>query len=58
MTQPFTQAKKYSTGSSNLSITMPTDLLLALNAMAEETGISRNKLIVSAIMTMIEKRRG
>lgn len=51
------EKKQYKTGSVSMSLAIPIPLKEALEKMAEETGISRNKLIVSAIMMMIEKRR-
>ena len=49
--------KDYSSGTVNMSVALPADIKEKLEKLAHITGISRNKLIVSAIVDMLEKKR-
>lgn len=49
--------KEYSSGTVNLSVALPADLKEKLETLAKVTGISRNKLIVSAIIDLLEKKK-
>ena len=49
-------AKEYSGGTVNMSLALPADIKEKLEKLAHITGISRNKLIVSAIVDMLEKK--
>jgi predicted transcriptional regulator len=51
----FTEPKKYSGGTVSISVGLPADVKLKLDALAEASRISRNKLIVSAIAEMLKK---
>jgi len=51
------EKKKYSSGSINITLAIPAELKAALEQLADETGITRNRLIVSAITAMLDKRR-
>ena len=49
--------KEYTGGTVNMSVALPADIKEKLEKLAHVTGISRNKLIVSAIMEMLEKKK-
>ena len=49
-------AKEYSSGTVNMSVALPADIKEKLEKLAHVTGISRNKLIVSAIVDLLEKK--
>jgi predicted transcriptional regulator len=51
----YTEPKKYSGGTVSISVGLPADVKLKLDALAEASRISRNKLIVSAIVTMLKQ---
>lgn len=51
----FTEPKKYSGGTVSISVGLPAEIKLKLDALAEASRISRNKLIVSAISEMLKK---
>jgi predicted transcriptional regulator len=51
----FTEPKKYSGGTVSISVGLPAEVKLKLDALAEASRISRNKLIVSAIVTMLKQ---
>lgn len=51
----FTETKKYSGGTVSISVGLPAEIKLKLDALAEASRISRNKLIVSAIVTMLKQ---
>jgi predicted transcriptional regulator len=51
----FTEPKKYSGGTVSISVGLPAEIKLKLDALAEASRISRNKLIVSAIVELLKK---
>jgi predicted transcriptional regulator len=51
----YTEPKKYSGGTVSISVGLPAEVKLKLDALAEASRISRNKLIVSAIVTMLKQ---
>lgn len=51
----YTEPKKYSGGTVSISVGLPAEIKLKLDALAEASRISRNKLIVSAISEMLKK---
>jgi predicted transcriptional regulator len=51
----YTTEKKYSGGTVSISVGLPAEIKLKLDALAEASRISRNKLIVSAIVTMLKQ---
>jgi predicted transcriptional regulator len=51
----YTTEKKYSGGTVSISVGLPAEIKLKLDALAEASRISRNKLIVSAIAEMLKK---
>jgi predicted transcriptional regulator len=51
----FTEPKKYSGGTISISVGLPAEIKLKLDALAEASRISRNKLIVSAIVTLLKQ---
>jgi predicted transcriptional regulator len=51
----YTEQKKYSGGTVSISVGLPAEVKLKLDALAEASRISRNKLIVSAIVTMLKQ---
>lgn len=51
----FKTKKTYSLGSSTLSISIPAELLLSLNDLANKSGISRNRLIKYAVEDLLKK---
>jgi predicted transcriptional regulator len=51
----LTEAKKYSGGTVSISVGLPAEIKLKLDALAEASRISRNKLIVSAIVELLKK---
>jgi predicted transcriptional regulator len=51
----YTEPKKYSGGTVSISVGLPAEIKLKLDALAEASRISRNKLIVSAIAEMLKK---
>ena len=54
----YTEPKKYSGGTVSISVAMPMEVKLKLDELAEKSRISRNRLIVSAVVTMIKKQYG
>jgi predicted transcriptional regulator len=52
------QKQKYkTTGSKNITLRAPLDISEPLEQMAEDSGIKRNRLIVSAIREMLMKNK-
>jgi predicted transcriptional regulator len=51
----YTEPKKYSGGTVSISVGLPAEIKLKLDSLAEASRISRNKLIVSAIVTMLKQ---
>jgi predicted transcriptional regulator len=51
----YTEPKKYSGGTVSISVGLPADVKLKLDALAEASRISRNKLIVSAIVELLKQ---
>jgi predicted transcriptional regulator len=51
----YTEQKKYSGGTVSISVGLPAEIKLKLDALAEASRISRNKLIVSAIAELLKK---
>lgn len=49
-------AKEYSGGTVNISVALTAEIKAGLEKLAYVTGISRNKLIVSAIVDLLEKK--
>jgi predicted transcriptional regulator len=49
------ETRKYSGGTVSISVGLPAEIKLKLDALAEASRISRNKLIVSAIVEMLKK---
>jgi predicted transcriptional regulator len=49
------EPKKYSGGTVSISVGLPAEIKLKLDALAEASRISRNKLIVSAIAELLKK---
>jgi predicted transcriptional regulator len=49
------ETRKYSGGTVSISVGLPAEIKLKLDALAEASRISRNKLIVSAIVTMLKQ---
>ena len=54
----YTQPKKYSSGTISISVAMPHEVKLKLDELAEKSRISRNRLIVEAVVNMIKKQYG
>ena len=54
----YTQERKYSAGTVNISLALPAEVKAKLDELAEKSRISRNKLIVSAVVEMIKKQYG
>jgi len=51
------QDKKYSGGTVSISVAIPYEVKQRLDELAEASRISRNRLIVSAIVDMINKTK-
>jgi predicted transcriptional regulator len=51
----YTEQKKYSGGTVSISVGLPAEIKNKLDALAEASRISRNKLIVSAIVELLKK---
>jgi predicted transcriptional regulator len=51
----LTEQKKYSGGTVSISVGLPADVKLKLDALAEASRVSRNKLIVSAITELLKQ---
>jgi predicted transcriptional regulator len=51
----YTEQKKYSGGTVSISVGLPAEIKLKLDALAEASRVSRNKLIVSAIAELLKK---
>ena len=49
--------KEYTGGTVNVSVALPADIKEKLEKLANVTGISRNKLIVSAIVSLLEQKK-
>ena len=49
--------RKYSSGTTQMSVAMPNDLKWDLDALAELSEIPRNRLIVSAVRKLVESKR-
>ena len=49
--------KEYTGGTVNVSVALPFEVKQALEQLAHVTGISRNKLIVSAILTLLDTKK-
>lgn len=52
------EPKKYSGGTVSISVALPYEVKQALDELAEASRVSRNKLIVSAVVEMITKMKG
>jgi hypothetical protein len=51
----YTTDKKYEVGTVSVAVVMPFEIKERLDEIAEASRISRNKLIVSAIVTMLKQ---
>ena len=51
------EQKKYSGGTVSISVAIPYEVKMRLDELAEASRISRNRLIVSAIVEMINKTK-
>ena len=51
----YTEPRKYASGTVSISVAMPHEVKLKLDELAEKSRISRNKLIVSAIVELLKK---
>ena len=54
----YTQERKYSAGTVNISLALPAEVKAKLDELAEKSRISRNRLIVEAVVNMIKKQYG
>jgi predicted transcriptional regulator len=53
-----TEPKKYSGGTVSISVALPYEVKQKLDELAEQSRISRNRLIVNAICLMIKQQYG
>jgi len=51
------EKKKYSVGNISISVSIPADIKEALEELAEKSGVSRNRLIISAIREMLSTKK-
>ena len=54
----YTKERKYASGTVSISVAMPHEVKLKLDELAERSRISRNRLIVEAVVNMIKKQYG
>lgn len=54
----LTEQKKYSGGTVSISVALPYEVKQKLDELAEASRISRNRLIVNAIVLMIKQQYG